>query len=176
MAITDDTAYEGATAETFTLTLSHATDQRVTYPSPAGETATVSIADDERPALTFTVAPTTILENAGTATVTLATTDGTGITADTAIALSLAGTATKGTDYTISSESLTLTAGQSSVTATITATMDTASDDNETVVVTASSGGTAIGTAQTVTITETPPTLSIAVTRPPSPRPPAPPR
>ena len=163
VAITDDTAYEGATAETFTLTLSHETDQRVTYPSPTGETATVSIADDERPALTFTVAPTTILENGGTATVTLATTDGTGITADTAIALSLAGTATKGTDYTISSESLTLTAGQSSVTATITATMDAASDDNETVVVTASSGGTAIGTAQTVTITETLPTLSIAV-------------
>ena len=155
LAITDDTAYEGATAETFTLTLSHETDQRVTYPSPAGETATVSIADNERPELTFTVAPTTILENAGTATVTLATTDGTGITADTAIALSLAGTATKGTDYTISSESLTLAAGQSSVTATITATMDTASDDNETVVVTASSGGAAIGTAQTVTITET---------------------
>ena len=163
LAITDDTAYEGATAETFTLTLSHAADQRVTYPSPAGETATVSIADNERPALTFTVAPTTILENGGTATVTLATTDGTGITADTAIALSLAGTATKGTDYTISSESLTLTAGQSSVTATITATMDAASDDNETVVVTASSGGAAIGTAQTVTITETLPTLSIAV-------------
>ncbi len=163
VAITDDTAYEGATAETFTLTLSHQTGQRVTYPSPAGETATVSIADDERPALTFTVAPTTILENAGTATVTLATTDGAGITADTAIALSLAGTATKGTDYTISSELLTLTAGQSSVTATITATMDTASDDNETVVVTASSGGTAIGTAQTVTITETLPALSIAV-------------
>ena len=163
VAITDDTAYEGATAETFTLTLSHETDQRVTYPSPAGETATVSIADDERPALTFTVSPTTILENGGTATVTLATTDGAGITAETAIALSLAGTATKGTDYTISSESLTLTAGQSSVTATITATMDTASDDNETVVVTASSGGTAIGTAQTVTITETPPMLSIAV-------------
>ena len=163
VTITDDTAYEGATAETFTLTLSHETDQRVTYPSPAGETATVSIADDERPALTFTVSPTTILENAGTATVTLATTDGAGITADTAIALSLAGTATKGTDYTISSESLTLTAGQSSVTATITATMDSTSDDNETVVVTASSGGTAIGTAQTVTITETLPALSIAV-------------
>ena len=163
VAITNDTAYEGTTAETFTLTLSHAADQRVTYPSPTGETATVSIADNERPALTFTVAPTTILENAGTATVTLATTDGTGITADTAIALSLAGTATKGTDYTISSESLTLTAGQSSVTATITATMDTASDDNETVVVTASSGGAAIGTAQTVTITETLSPLSIAV-------------
>ena len=163
LAITDDTAYEGATAETFTLTLTHAADQRVTYPSPTGETATVSIADNEQPALTFTVSPTTILENAGTATVTLATAAGTGITADTAIALSLAGTATKGTDYTISSESLTLAAGQSSVTATITATMDTASDDNETVVVTASSGGTAIGTAQTVTITETLSPLSIAV-------------
>ena len=140
------------------MTLSHESGQRVrTYPSPAGETATVSIADNERPELTFTVSPTTILENAGTATVTLATTDGTGITADTAIALSLAGTATKGTDYTISSESLTLMAGQSSVTATITATMDAASDDNETVVVTASSSGAAIGTAQTVTITETRP-------------------
>ena len=160
--ITDDMLYEGATPETFTLTLSHGTGQRVTYPSP-GETATVSIADNERPALTFSVLPATILEDGGMATVTVATSDGNTITSDATIDLTLAGTATKGTDYIIDSESLTLMAGQSSVTATITATNDADADDNETVVVTATSGGNAVGSAQTVTIAETLPVLSVAV-------------
>ena len=112
-----------------------------------GPALTVSIADNERPALTFSVLPATILEDGGMATVTVATSDGNTITADATIDLTLAGTATKGTDYTIDSESLTLMAGQSSVTATITATNDADADDNETVVVTATSGGTSTPSA-----------------------------
>ena len=162
VSITDDSTFEGSTAETFTLTISHASGQRVTYPGNAA-TATVSIIDNEQPSLTFSVAPTQILENGGTATVTLATSDGNAIAADADIDLMLSGTATKGTDYSIGSESLTLTAGQSSITTTITATNDSTDDDNETVVVSAAIGGTAIGSAQTVTIIESLPALSVSV-------------
>ena len=162
VSITDDSTYEGNTPETFTLTLSHSSGQRVTYPGNAA-TATVSIIDNEQPSLTFSVEPTQILENGGTATVTLATSDGNAIAADADIDLMLSGTATKGTDYSIGSESLTLTAGQSSITTTITATNDSTDDDNETVVVSAAVGGTAIGSAQTVTIIESLPALSISV-------------
>ena len=161
--IIDDAVYEGATPETFTLTISHETDQRVTYPSPAGETATVSIADnDDAPTLSVAVDPASIAEAAGTSTVTVST--GTAFTTDQTIALTLGGTATQTTDYTIGSASLTLTAGETSVTTTVTAVQDTIDEPDETVIVTAANGSTAIGSA-TVTITDDDdaPTLSVAV-------------
>ena len=164
LAITDDTAYEGATAETFTLTLSHESDQRVTYPSPTGETATVSIADDDdAPTLSVAVDPASIAEAAGTSTVTVST-GATTFATDQPIGLTLGGTATETTDYTIGSTSLTLTAGATSVTTTVTAVQDTIDEPDETVIVSASNGSTAIGMA-TVTITDDDdaPTLSIAV-------------
>ena len=159
--ITDDAVHEGATPETFTLTLSHGSDQRVTYPS--GETATASITDDDQPALTFSVAPATILEDGGTATVTLAASNSRAV--DVIIALSLAGTATEDMDYTIDSKSLTLPANSASVTATVTATADSLDDNNETVEITARAGGNTVGTPQTVTISQAPPTLSLAVSQ-----------
>ena len=153
VAITNDTAYEGATAETFTLTLSHETDQRVTYPSPTGETATVSIADnDDAPTLSVAVDPASIAEAAGTSTVTVST-GATTFATDQPIGLTLGGTATGTTDYTIGSTSLTLTAGATSVTTTVTAVQDTIDEPDETVIVSASNGSTAIGMA-TVTITD----------------------
>ena len=152
--ITDDAVYEGATPETFTLTLSHGSDQRVTYPS--GASATVSITDDDVPALTLLVAPTMILESGGMATVTVATADNTAVTADLTVALALAGTATEGTDYSIASKTLTLANGQSSVTTTITAMTDDVTEGDETVLVTATTGTTTIGSQQTVTIKDLP--------------------
>ena len=150
--ITDDTVYEGATPETFTLTLSHGSDQRVTYPS--GASATVSITEDDAvPVLTLSVSPAAIAEAAGTSTVTVGT-GGTTFTEDQTIALALSGTATKGDDYTIGAESLTLTAGETSVTTTVTAVQDSIDDDAETVIITASHDGGTIGTAQTITITD----------------------
>ena len=164
LEINNDTAYEGTTAETFTLTLSHDTDQRVTYPSPAGETATVSIADDDdAPTLSIAVDPASIAEAAGTSTVTV-TASGSTFTTNQTIALTLGGTATETSDFTIGSTSLTLTAGETSVTTTVTAVQDTVDEPDETVIVTADNSSTAIGSA-TVTITDDDdaPTLSIAV-------------
>ena len=164
VAITNDTAYEGATAETFTLTLSHETDQRVTYPSPTGETATVSIADnDDAPTLSVAVDPASIAEAAGTSTVTVST-GATSFATDQTISLTLGGTATETSDYTLGDSSLTLAAGATSVTTTVTAVQDTIDEPDETVIVSAANGATAIGSA-TVTITDDDdaPTLSIAV-------------
>ena len=53
--VTDDTVHEGATAETFTVLLSHDAGQRVEYPSP-GATATVSITDDDAAPMPLIVA------------------------------------------------------------------------------------------------------------------------
>ena len=164
LEINNDTAYEGTTAETFTLTLSHDTDQRVTYPSPAGETATVTITDDDdAPTLSIAVDPASIAEAAGTSTVTV-TASGSTFTTNQTIALTLDGTATGTSDYTIGSTSLTLAAGATSVTTTVTAVQDTIDEPDETVIVTADNSSTAIGSA-TVTITDDDdaPTLSIAV-------------
>ena len=161
--ITDDMVSEGTAPETFTLTLSHGSGQRVAYPS--GATVTVSITDDDVPALTLSVAPPSILEDGGMATVTVSTGAGPTFSSDQTITLSLGGTATKGTDYSIASESLTLTAGETSATTTITATADMVSDGDETILISATRGGSPVGSTQTVTITDAAavPTLSVAV-------------
>ena len=161
--ITDDMVSEGTAPETFTLTLSHGSGQRVAYPS--GATATVSITDNDVPALTLSALPPSILEGGGMATVTVSTGAGPTFSSDQTITLSLAGTATKGTDYSIASESLTLTAGETSATTTITATADMVSDGDETILISATHNMVTIGTQQTVTITEAAPTLSVAVSQ-----------
>ena len=59
VSITDDAVQEGATPETFTLALSHDSGQRVEYvPSSGGETATVSITDDDADPPSAPSAPT----------------------------------------------------------------------------------------------------------------------
>ena len=119
-----------------------------------GTQQTVTITDDDdAPTLTVGVSPTAIAEAVGSSTVTVST-GGTTFTTDQTIGLALSGTATKGDDYTISAESLTLTAGETSVTATVTAVDDLLDDDAETVVITASHNSATVGTPQTVTITD----------------------
>ena len=111
--------------------------------------------DDDPPELGLAVSPATIAEDGGVATVTVSTT-GTSIFADNqTITLTFAGTATKGTDYTVSSETLTLSAGERSVTSTVTATDDTTDESDETVLVTATHDGTTVGTEQQITIVDT---------------------
>ena len=130
---------------------------------PIGTQQTVTITDDDAPTLSVAVSADTIAEAAGASTVTVST-GGTTFSTDQVITLTLAGTATKGDDYTISAESLTLTAGQTSVTATVTAVQDTIDDDDETVLITATHNMVTIGTQQTITITDDDePMLSVAV-------------
>ena len=110
------------------------------------------------PELTLAASPAAIVEAGGSAMVTVEITNGVTFAEDQEIALSFAGTATKGTDYTVALESLTLTAGQSSVATTVTAVQDRVDDDAETILITASHGGGTIGAEQTITIIDDDPT------------------
>ena len=117
--------------------------------------ATLTILDDDTTAvLTLEVDTTTIAEDGGTATVTVTT--GTGSTFDSpqAITLVLGGTATQGADYTVSATDLTLPAGSSSVTATVTGLDDDVFEGGETVLISGLHNGEAFGAGQTVTITD----------------------
>ena len=125
--------------------------QGVTTP-PA---VTLAIRDDDpAPELTLEVGPSAIVEAGGNSTVTVRITNGVTFAEDQKIALAFAGTAAKGTDYTVGLEMLTLTAGQSSAATTVTATDDRVDDDNETILLTASHGGGTVGAEQTITITD----------------------
>ena len=111
-----------------------------------------------QPELILAASPAAIVEAGGSATVTVEITNGATFAEDQEIALSFAGTATKGTDYTVALESPTLTAGQSSVATTVTAVQDMVDDDAETILITASHGGGTIGAEQTITIIDDDPT------------------
>ena len=95
---------------------------------------------DHQPELILAASPAAIVEAGGSAMVTVEITNGVTFAEDQEIALSFAGTATKGTDYTVALESLTLTAGQSSVATTVTTVQDRVDDDAETILITASHG------------------------------------
>ena len=110
--------------------------------------------DDDAPELTLTVGPSSIVEDGGVSTVTVESVNGVAFAQDQQIALTFAGTAAKGTDYTVALERLTLTAGQSSVDTTVTAMDDAIDDDAETVLVTARHGGGVLGAGQTITIAD----------------------
>ena len=144
------------TNETVLITASHNS-------TTIGARQTISIADDDGATFTVSVNNATIAEAAGTSTVTVST--GTTFATDQTITLTLAGTATEDDDFTIGSKSLTLTAGETSVTTTVTAVQDIIDDDSETVLITASHNSITIGARQTITITDDDdaPTLSVAV-------------
>ena len=157
VATVEDTAIEPD--ETFTVTLSDASEATL----PADPTATGTIGDDDTaPMLSISVNNASIAEDGGTSTVTISTGSGPTFATDQTITLTLAGTAGESRDYVISSESLTLAAGATTVTATVTAVDDNYDDDAETIIVTASNGGDDIG-SQTITITDDddPPAFSL---------------
>ena len=108
--------------------------------------------DDTAPELTLTLRPSVIVEDGGISRVTAEIVNRVTFAEDQEIALTFAGTAVKGTDYTVGLERLTLIAGQSSTATTLTAVQDRVDDDAETIRVMASHGGGTIGAAQTITI------------------------
>ena len=111
--------------------------------------ASVVLEESDIPAFAVSAEPAEIAEGES-ATVTVATTNGVRFGEDQTIALSVSGTAS-GSDYTGVPATLTLPAYRTSATATLTAVADDGEEDAETVTVTASHGGSAIGSA-TVTI------------------------
>ena len=131
-------------------------------PSPPAPVE-LTIRDDEpEPTLSVAVDPAAIAEAEGTSTIKVSA-SGSTFAEDQTVTLTLGGTATETDDYTVSSKSLTLGAGQTEVTATVTAVDDSIHEDDETIVVTATHGANRVGTAQTITIDENDlPELSIA--------------
>ena len=134
-----------------TVTVSATADNSQGVTPPAALTLAI-VDDDAAPELILAASPVAIMEAGGSSTVTVRITNGVTFAEDQEIALSFAGTATKGTDYTVVLESLTLTARQSSVATTVTAVQDRVDDDAETILITASHGGGTIGAEQTITI------------------------
>ena len=154
--------------EFFTVTLSDAGPSGAV--TIADATARVTITDDdEPPALQFMVSPSSIAEN-GRSTVTVSTGSGSTFADEQTIDLTLGGTATLTDDYTIGSTTLTLPAGSGSTTSTVTTTIDALDDitdePDETVTVDARHAGAALGTQQTITITDDddPPGVRVADT------------
>ena len=135
----DDSVIEGGD-ETVVVTASHG--------GGAVGSATVTIEDNDTAVWSVVAGPARVVEGAAS-TVTVSVDKG--FEVDQTITLAVGGTAASG-DYSLSSSSLTLDAGDMSVTATVTAVDDSVIEGgDETVVVTASHGGGAVGSA-TVTI------------------------
>ena len=134
---------------TVTITLEDGAGYRV---SEDGRSAQVVLEENDAAEFALSVDPASVAEGE-TAQVQVRTTNGVTFAADQTIALGFAGsTATKGTDYTVSAESLTLRAGRRRATASLTAVADSEQEEDETVTVEAAHGGAAIGAA-TLTIT-----------------------
>ena len=113
----------------------------------------IRLTDDDTLAFTVSVDPDVIGEaDTGSSTVTVSTRDVTFAT-DQEIELSFDGTAVA-SDYTVSATTLTLVAGATEVTATVTAVDDTLDEDEETIRVTAEHDGTAVGTQQQIRLTD----------------------
>ena len=112
--------------------------------------------DDPAPSLVLSVNAAQIAEDGGTATVTVGTGSGSTYATAQTLRLSLAGSATESSDYTISGKTLALPAGvgtgASTVTATLTGLDDSLDDDDEVIEITGSRSGVVFGSRQVVTI------------------------
>ena len=129
-AITDDSVYEGS--ETAVVSIGSVGGGSASA-AGSGTSATITLADNET-ALTvnLSASASTVVENGSAVTIT-ATLSG---VADEAVTVPLdtSGTATEGTDYAAISD-ITIAAGATTGTATITPTDDNTSEGNETIVV-----------------------------------------
>src|SRR5262249_8739964 len=114
--------------------------------------------------VTLSISPATLSEAAGTATITAALSQVTDT--DVSVALAFTGTATPGVDYTRSAAQLTIPAGQTQASLTLTALQDALDEDDETVVVDIASvtGAVEDGTQQvTAAITDDDPLPSLSI-------------
>ena len=121
--------------------------------------------DDAAPVLALAVDPAAIVEDGGTSNIVVSTGDTT-FAADQTITLTFAGSAEKGTDYTVSAAQFTFPASEHSVTVTVTAENDSLDEDEETILVGATHDGSAVGTQQQVTITDDDDEPELSITSP----------
>ena len=121
--------------------------------SEAAASAQVVLEDNDVAEFALSVDPVEVAEGEST-TVQVEISNGVTFAADQTIALDFAeSTATKGADFTVSPESLTLSAEASSASATVTALVDTDEEGDEMVSIAATHGGETIGTGA-VTISD----------------------
>ena len=115
----------------------------------------IRVAAAPLPTVTLDAATQTVSEDAGTVNVTvnLSAASATDVT----VPFTVSGTATDGSDFSITASPITITAGQTSASAVVTVTDDTEVESSETVIVTLGTPtGASLGAtgAQTVTITD----------------------
>ena len=146
--VVDDNVVEGS--ENLTMTLTSASNATV---ADDGAAALGTITDNDQASYAVAAGAAAIAEDGGAAAVTVST-GGVSFPALQEFTLTFGGTASKGTDYTVGAERLTLSVGQSSVATTVTARDDARDEANETVTVSALLGGSAVGSLQTITITD----------------------
>ena len=135
----DDNAIKTAS----TVTVSLATGSG--YTLGTATSASVLVTDNDTAVWTVSPQPTEIAEG-GSSAITLAVANGKTFTANQSVSLAVSGTAS-GSDYSLSATEVTLPAGASSVTATLTARDDDSVERDETVIVTATHDGQPIGSA-----------------------------
>ena len=122
-----------------------------TLPTGSGQSVSASATVEDDDVAAFTVsAGEPIIDEGESTTLTVAISNGVTFAQDQEVALSLSGTASL-SDHTGLPATLTLPAGTSEVTATLAASQDREEEADETVTVTASRGGSSIGST-TVTI------------------------
>ena len=152
LASDDDSVVEGANV--VTLTLSPRDYYEIGTPSSAAAT----IEDNDTATFSVSANPTSVDEGESS-TLTVAIDNSTTFAEDQTILLAPSGSAAT-SDYTLSATSLTLAAGATSTTATLTATDDSVQEDDETVTVTARHEGVEIGSAVVTINANDQPTLS----------------
>ena len=165
---TNDSIYDGTSSETAIISVSNVSGGNAL--ENGDQSVTLTIIDDETaPTVTMAASSSTVAEDGGASTLTA--TLSTATYADVTVALGAAGTASSTTDYSYTS-SITISAGSTTGTSTLTATADDIFDaaSNETAIISISSvsGGSATESgsqSQTITITdaETAPTVTLAI-------------
>ncbi len=146
-----------------TVILTVAAGSGYTVGAPASATGT--ILNDDVPSASITVAPSSVNEDSGTPLVYTVTLDQPSLV-PLSIAYTVGGTATSGTDYAAVSSPLSIAAGATTGTITVTPTADSSVEANETVVLTLAAGtGYAVGAPTSATGTildDDQPALSIS--------------
>jgi Ca2+-binding RTX toxin-like protein len=163
---TDDTVFEGD--ETVTVGVTQATGAT---PTP-GQSASLTIVDnDAPPTVSLSAVGTPLAENGGVATFTATLSSAT--TSPVTVGLDFTGTAANGTDYAPSANTITIPAGSTAGSITVTSAPDTLVEGDETIIaglgtVTGATAGTPNSATATISDGTTPPANRLPVFTTPS--------